>query len=175
MGPFDIPCMVNGAFDVSVNFVLLLKFTHLYHRKRKWSQAKMIPRRRKARCEIDSRRGVAYTRIINYIIDQSWPKLQIPTCWYTEFLCCLFSFRGIQGVIDMLSRQNGPQSLSKSEIRHPFWLARNLRNDICVISITVPRKALFRRTGPQWPERAMENNGLFRVFLIQNSLSRVPR
>ena len=163
--------MVNGAFDVSVNFVPLLKFTHLYRSSFKvvvyrfcFQKAKMIPRRRKARCEMDSRRGVTYTRIINYIIDQSWPKLQIPTYWYTEFPCCLFSFRGIQGEIDMLSRQNGPQSLSKSKIRHPFWLARNLRKDICAISITVPRKALFRRTGPQWPKRAMENIGLFRVF-----------
>ena len=69
----------------------------------------------------------------------------------------------------MLSRQNGPQSLSKSEIRHPFWLARNLRKDICAISITVPRKALFRRTGPQWPKTAMENTGFFRVFLIQTA------
>ena len=102
MGPFDTPCMVNGAFDVSVNFVPLLKFTHLYRSSFKvvvyhfcFQKVKMIPRRRKARCEIDSGRGVAYTRIINYIIDQSWPKLQIPTYWYTEFPCCLFSFRGI--------------------------------------------------------------------------------
>ena len=49
----------------------------------------MIPR-----CEIDLRRGVAYTRIIDYIIDQSWPKLQIPThvVYYASMLLVFVSW-----------------------------------------------------------------------------------